>query len=226
MDAFQQARACGDLPESVGLHGTLDACQMHAIRRRGVVHVITGFVRFDGLDVGQISRSIHDGRRMAFRMAEVYRKHVPGFENTWIVATADDLGVRTSRYIQGDFLFTAPMMQAGVRVPDAIGRVVGWDNVVKHPGKRAWAAQVLRNNSCDVPYRCLLPQNVDGLLMGAGRSVSTDSPWLLRCMVHTMVVGQGAGVAAAVAAHRETIPRDVPIEAIQTELRRQGVRLD
>jgi len=38
-----------------------------------------------------------------------------------------------------------------------------------------------------------------------------------------MVVGQGAGVAAAVAADAGTTPREVDIAAVQAELRRQGV---
>jgi hypothetical protein len=44
-------------------------------------------------------------------------------------------------------------------------------------------------------------------------------------MALTMVVGQGAGVAAAIAAGDNTIPRDVDIERVQQELRRQGVQL-
>jgi hypothetical protein len=62
---------------------------------------------------------------------------------------------------------------------------------------------------------------VDGLVMGAGRSISTDNPSLLRVMVHTMVVGQGAGVVAAVASGTGSSPRTVDIAAVQHELRRQ-----
>ena len=225
MDAFKRARASGELPATIGIQDTTDACQMHALRQTGIVHVITGFTHFNGLDADQISRSIHDGRRMAFTVAEVYKKHIPGFANAFVAGTAANLGVRTSRYLDGDFLFIAEMMQAGVRQPDAIGRIVGWDSVVKHSGPNAWGSQVCRADSSDVPYRCLLPRRVDGLLMGAGRSISTDNPSLLRVMVHTMVVGQGAGVAAAVAAKTGATPRQVAIEAVQAELRRQGVVL-
>jgi hypothetical protein len=80
-------------------------------------------------------------------------------------------------------------------------------------------------DSSDVPYRCLLPKNVDGLVMGAGRSVSAEDPSLLRVMVHTMAVGQAAGVSAAVASRTGAFPRRVSIELVQRELRRQGVVL-
>ena len=223
LDAFQRAQANGELPATIGMQDTTDACQMHALRQTGVVHVITGFTHFNGLDVELISRSILDGRRMAFIVAEVYRKYLPGFANAFIAGTAANLGVRTSRYLDGEFTFTAEMMRAGVRQPDAVGRAVGWDYVVKHHGPNAWGAQICHADSFDVPYRCLLPRGIDGLLMGAGRSISTDNPSLLRVMAHTMVVGQSAGTAAAVAAQTDATPRQVSLASVQTELRRQGV---
>lgn len=225
MDAFRRARASGELPPKVGIQDTTDACQMHALRQTGVVHIVTGFTHFNGLDADTISRSIVDGRRMAFAVADVYRKHLPGFANAFIVGTAANLGVRVSRYLDGDFVFTAEMMRPGVRQKDAVGRAVGWDNVVKHPGPNAWGAQVCHDDSFDVPYRCLVPRKIDGLLMGAGRSISTDNPYLLRVMAHTMVVGQGAGAAAAMAARTGATPRRVELQAVQAELRRQGVVL-
>jgi len=225
MDAFKRARASGELPAAIGIQDSTDACQMHALRQTGVVHVVTGFTHFNGLDTKMISRSILDGRRMAFTVSEVHRKYIPGFANAFVAGTAANLGVRTSRYLDGDFIFTAEMMQAGVRQPDAVGRAVGWDNVVKHQGPNAWGAQVCRADSFDLSYRCLVPRNVDGLLMGAGRSVSADNPWLLRVMAHTMVVGQGAGAAAAVAASTGATPRQVDLEAVQAELKQQGVVL-
>jgi len=222
MAAFHRARASGDLPAEIGIQDTTDACQMHALRQTGIVHVITGFTHFDGLDPRKISRSVLDGRRMAFVVADVYRRYIPGFADAFVAGTAVNLGVRTSRYLDGDFVFTAEMMKAGARQPDAVGRIVGWDAVVKHPGAGAWSSQVCHVDASDVPYRCLLPRSIDGLLMGAGRSVSTDNPSLLRVMAHTMVVGQGAGVAAAVAAGTGATPQSVDVGAVQAELRRQG----
>ena len=225
MDVFRQAKANGDLPDHVGVHDTTDACQMHVMRRTGMAHVVTGFVRFDGLDVDMISRSLNDGRRMAFAVADVYREYVPGFGDSFIAGTAANLGVRVSRFADGEFTFTADMTAAGTRWPDALGRAVGCEHVRKHRGEKAWGAQVMREDSFDIPLRCLLPKRIDGLLMGSGRSVSTDSPWVLRVMVHTMVVGQGAGAAAAVAARHGTTPRHVDVSAVQAELRKQGVDL-
>ena len=97
--------------------------------------------------------------------------------------------------------------------------------MVKHPGKGAWGVQTFTEDTFDIPYRCLLPRNVEGLLVGSGRSISAEDPWLLRVMVLTMVVGQAAGVAAAVATRMDNQPRDVDVHQVQEELARQGVSL-
>ena len=163
---------------------------------------------------------------MAFAVADVFKRYIPGFEQAFVVGTATNLGVRTSRYALGDSTFTADMMRAGVRQPDVVGRAVGWDHPIRHHGKGAWGVQALRKDSFDLPFRCLIPRGIKNLLMGAGRSACSENPSLLRVMVHTMVVGQAAGTAAAVAVRNGVAPNEVDVAAVQNELRKQGVVLD
>jgi len=213
---LQKARAAGALPPEIGIQDKTDASQMHAIRRTGVIHVVTGFTHFDGLDADMITRSVIDGRRMVFVVADAFRRFVPGFSNAFVAGVAANLGVRASRCIEGGFTFTREMLRGGSRHSDAVGRAVGWENR---------GAQCLFEDSFDVPYRCLLPKGIDGLLMGAGRSVSTEDHGLLRVMVHTMVVGQAAGTAGAVAVKTGSTPQTVEVTAVQDELKKQGVEL-
>lgn len=140
MDAFKKAKASGDLPATVGIQDTTDAAQMHAIRENGIVHVITGFTHIGGIDAEGISKSISDGRKMVFEVAKAYRKYIPGFENSFVVGVADNLGVRRARRIIGSSQFQGG--KAGLRFNDVIGRAVAWDNRVKHQGEGAWGMQV------------------------------------------------------------------------------------
>jgi ribulose 1,5-bisphosphate synthetase/thiazole synthase len=225
MQAFQQAKADGALPERIGLHDTTDACQMHLMREQGIAHVVTGFVRFDGIDVEQISRSVNDGRRMAFVLADVYRRYIPGFERAFVAGVAANLGVRFSRRIVGDGLLTAASRAAQPEWPDAVGSCVLYDHKKMHPGKAAWGAQVMSDRTFQIPRSCLLPKGVEGLIMGAGRSASVDQYWILRVMVTTMSVGQGAGVVAACAAKAGTTPRSVAMASVHAGLGELGASL-
>jgi len=218
---FQKAIQAGVIPEKIGITDCIQTHrQMHALRDTGIVHVIAGFTHFNGLDPKKITQSITDGREMVSILVDVYRKYVPGFENAFVAGTAANLGVRASRTMQGDFLFTREMMAAGTRQPDAIARCVGWGSSSK--GKEC---QALFTDSCDVPYRCLLPGKVEGIIPGTGRGVSTTSSDLLRVMVHTMAVGQASGTTAALSANADVLPRDLDVPLLQRELTNQGVDL-
>lgn len=78
-----------------------------------------------------------------------------------------------------------------------------------------------------VPYGCLVPPKVDNLLV-AGRCVAGDkvSHAATRNMMCCTITGQAAGVAAAISMREGTSTHNVEIEAVQAELRRQGVRLE
>jgi hypothetical protein len=194
---------------------------MHAIRNTNVVHVITGSTRISGIDANGISQSILDGRKMVFQVAEVYKKYIPGFENAFVAGVADNLGVRWTRRIDGPSKLQE--IKAGFRADDAVGRVVGWTDEKKHKGIDAWGVQVCHNDNFDISRSWLLPEQVEGLIIGTGRGANTKGPGDLRVMVHTMAVGQGAGVTAAIAAKTGSTPRAVSIAMVQEELKNQGV---
>jgi len=77
-----------------------------------------------------------------------------------------------------------------------------------------------------VPYGCLVPRAMDGLLV-AGRHVSSDaaSHSFLREIPQCWLTGQAAGAAAGVAVRHSVAPRAVPVGEVQTELLRQGAWL-
>jgi hypothetical protein len=81
--------------------------------------------------------------------------------------------------------------------------------------------------SYGIPYRCLVPEKVDGLLV-AGRCLSAEPHALgsTRVMAICMATGQAAGVAAALAAKQGKQPRGLVIAELQDELRDQGAILD
>ncbi|HJN15337.1 MAG TPA: FAD-dependent oxidoreductase [Armatimonadota bacterium] len=225
MDLIRRGLESGEYPETVGVQSACAALQMHAIRDLGAVHMITGWCEIEDLDVAQITRAMTDGKRMAYAVTDYFRKHVPGFASAHVDALADDLGIRASRWIEGEFDFTGEMKKQETRFADAVGVGVVQHDFKKSDAPGAWGCQTFKDETYDIPYRCLVPKGVDGLLMGAGRSVSQENPMLLRVMALTMVTGQAAGVGAAVSADTNASPRATDIAAIQSELKRQGVNL-
>jgi hypothetical protein len=85
--------------------------------------------------------------------------------------------------------------------------------------------EFLYPHTFDIPYGILLPRGIDNLVVGSGKSVSCQPQGIIRGMSGCMIVGQGAGAAAALAAQGEMPPRLLPAESLQSALLAQGVYL-
>ena len=148
---------------------------------------------------------------MVRKWLEFYRKNIPGFEKAFLLDTASQVPVRATRQIVGEYTFKEKDALEGKRFDDCIAR----GNVC---GSRV---------EFDVPYRILLPKEINNLLV-AGRCVSAESPLgmhQLRPMVHCLGTGQGAGCAAALCVKEKVLPGEVNIEELQDILIGQGVVL-
>ncbi len=223
LSKVKEAERRGDLPTNFGLYDSLDAMQMHLIKDIKVCHVITGFTRTKSLDSESLTRSIADGRKVAFLFLSFIRKYLPGFENAFVSATADDLGIRGSRSIISGNSFTKTMKETPYRCDDAVGIGVVEKHQILNSGTNAWSAQVFEDEVYEFPLSCLIPKGWKNLIIGAGRGADTNPPRLLRVMVTTMAVGQGAGIAAAIAIKQKENLQTVDYHSIRSELNRQGV---
>ena len=158
---------------------------------------------------------------MAAYVAAFMKKHIPGMENSYIASTADDLGVRFSRGITNGRRFTREMQFSTAPLEDAIGKCLIIHAERRHPGQ-TFGCQSPGMACFEVPMGALVPDGMDNLIMGTGRSISAQGYGLIRVMVNTMVVGQGAGTAAGIAAMRGEDIRNVDYAAVRAQLERVG----
>ena len=76
-----------------------------------------------------------------------------------------------------------------------------------------------------VPYGAIVPKRVDGLLVPAALSATHVAFSAIRMDPTWTVIGQAAGVAAALSVRRNAEVRELPVELIQRELLKQKCRL-
>ncbi|MFP3905259.1 MAG: FAD-dependent oxidoreductase, partial [Armatimonadota bacterium] len=79
----------------------------------------------------------------------------------------------------------------------------------------------------EIPYRCLLPLEVENLLV-AGRCLSAtfEAQSGARLILTCMTMGQAAGTAAAMSVAEEMTPRELDAHDLRARLVKQGIRLD
>jgi hypothetical protein len=173
----------------------------------------------DGTDPDDLTRGEIEGRRQALLAIEALRRYTPGCENARLRNFGMTLGVRDTRKILGAYDMAADDVRGEGRFEDAVGIypefIDGYGILILPTTGRYY----------QLPYRAILPQGLRGLLV-AGRSIGGDrvAHASTRNMSCCAVLGQAAGIAAALSL-RESCPLDeLPIASLQRELDRQGVR--
>jgi hypothetical protein len=156
---------------------------------------------FDALKVEDLTQADFEGRKRIAALFDYARAHVPGFEKCFIVDVAPQLGVRQTRMLQGEYVVTKE---------DVVERVHFHDTVA-------------RGRDYYTPYRSMLPQRIEGLIV-AGRhySATETAQKMSREIPPCMSMGQSAGVAAALALKGKVPLRRVDPAAICAGVRAQG----
>jgi len=176
---------------------------------------------YDILDVNDLTKAEMESRQQIPQALAAMTAVIPGFEKAKLRNIGMTIGTRDSRKIVGRFNLTEDDVRNQLRCADGIGvfpEFIDGYNILILPTSGRYF---------QVPYGCILPQNVDNLLV-AGRCVAGDkySHAAMRNMMACTVTGQGAGVAAAVSVREGTSTANVDITKVQEELRKQGVKLD
>jgi len=151
---------------------------------------------------------------------------------TRLLYIAPILGLRNSRQVAGDYCLTLADEIAGRQFPDAIAYAYshfdnhGFDYENESDEAMLWVwllGNWGRRYGCEIPYRCLLPIGVEGLLMACrALSMTHDAHNQLRMQRDLQRIGEAAGVAAALAARRGLTPREAPVPEIQKALLASG----
>ena len=165
-------------------------------------------------DVEELTRVEFAGRKKMMATYEFYKKHMPGFEHCFVVLTGPQLGTRGARRVIGEYMVTEQDLKSGKVFKDTIAVFPAGPQVSKEY-KHVY-----------IPYRCLVPRDVDGLLV-ACRAFSSDqiANTHFNLIPHCIALGEAAGTGAALAVKAGVEARKVNTDALQDRLLKQGILL-
>jgi ribulose 1,5-bisphosphate synthetase/thiazole synthase len=214
---FQNAHKAGFLPDNLatiaGTWGTVS--DQGDLTYLNMVHL-----GVDGTDPDDLTHGEIEGRRQAMLAIEALRRFQPGCESAKLRNFGMTLGIRDTRKIDAAYNLTGDDVRGEARFEDSIGIfpefIDGYGLLILPTTGRYF----------HVPYRAMLPKKVKNLIV-TGRIIGGDkiSHAAVRNMMCCAVAGQGAGVAAAMAVKSGRDFAETSLDAIQTELRRQGARI-
>lgn len=182
----------------------------------------TRVVKCDPTDPVQVTRAEIEAREQVYELFDMLKNNIPGFENSYVLSTGMQIGIRESRMVEGEYKLTGDELKSLARFDDAIA-VANYDIDIHNPegtgtshyyfGKGQWY---------EIPYRCLIPKDCVNLLV-AGRCISSDheAQASYRIMPFCAELGQAAGAAVSEACHSGKTLRTIDVKKLQQLLREE-----
>jgi hypothetical protein len=213
-EVVERGQAAGELDSTIGVirlyESDHDRRVVNATQINGV----------DGTRVADLTRAELEGRRQAVQVVEFLRRHAPGYEEAYIAEMPAIVGVRETRRFAGMETLTREDLIAGRKWDTAVVRDAKFCIDIHNPtGGGQAEGTAARVQPYDIPYGCLVPREVDNLLL-AGRCISGthEAHASYRVQRICMAIGAAAGAAAALCVRDSITPRALQPALVQQAL--------
>jgi hypothetical protein len=199
----------------------------HRWRKEEICLNITRTTDIDPTKQEDINWAEISERRNVHAAVTALKERIPGFENAHLVVTAPHVGLREGRRIKGLFTLTEEHVIEGEEFPDGIARGAYPMDIHDPKGGKTQFTFIKEGGSYSIPYRCLIPNGSENLLV-AGRCISTTGKALgsARMTACCMALGQAAGTAAALASGGGVSPAKLDTKLLREKLLSDGAILD
>lgn len=180
----------------------------------------------DGTDAAQFSAGEIQGRRQIRDYMQFLKARVPGFENSYVLDIATQVGIRETRRVIGGYALSGEDVIECRDFADAIG-VNSWPLERHVEGDVSWSWQSEGSRGFNqLPYRMIVPRRIDNLFV-AGRcaSMTQEGQSAARVSGACFVMGEAAGTAAAMVLRSGGSPRTLDTTALQSALKDNGAWL-
>lgn len=185
---------------------------------------MTNAINIDGTNTDDLTKANITCRRQMNDIVRYLRTFVPGYENCYILSSASLIGIRETRHFKGKYTLNEQ---------DILDARVFEDYVVKDAcfnfdvhnitgsglDKTGVQKHFSQKKGYTIPYRCLLPESKENLLL-CGRNISGThiAHSNFRAMPICVGIGEAAGAAAAIAVSQNCKLNEVTAEQIREQI--------
>ncbi len=177
---------------------------------------ITRTIGIDATNYKDLVRAEISERRNIMEIFKLCKCRIPGMENCILGVSAPQVGIRESRRIRGEYKLTGEDVIQCKDFFDGIAR--GGYPIDRHDpkGGKTKFTFLKKGGSYSIPYRCLIPCNINNLLV-TGRCISADHEALgsTRLQATCMALGEAVGTAAALSAKHNQSPGEINIKELR-----------
>lgn len=165
----------------------------------------------DGLDENEKAKAIEEGKKEAENVVKYLKSILTSFENAELLGTAEELYIRETRHIKGEYTLKAS---------DICGNKNFWDKIalssypmdIQATPKMKTGIVIASPNQYSIPLRCTVPQEIDNLfIVSRAASYSSVAAGSARVVPTGMAVGESVGIAAVYTIYKDITPRELTL---------------
>ncbi len=217
IDIVAKALENGELSDEFGKHCKFRKCfgLFSCTANKGAVIINSNWYYGDCYDIETESERENEARLHIKSQVEFLRKFFPGFQNAYLRESGTKIGHRWPRRAVCNKMYMKNDFMDGVPSEDCIGYVTEVDRRTRPFGLMKSAGQL--------PLSMIISDKTPNVIVGSAKNPYTEVFGAIRGQAGCLVMGRGAGVAAAVAALQNKNVTDIDVKDVQLELKKQGM---
>lgn len=184
---------------------------------------MTNAIDIDGTKAEDLTKGLTICRSQIEVIVKFLQDYAPGYEKCWLMSSGSLLGIRETRHFKGLKSLSANDILTAKEYDDWVVKRAFFNFDVHNmtgSGIDETGVQEKWKQNADytIPYGCLIPENVEGLLL-SGRNISGShlAHSNFRVMPICIATGEAAGAAAGIFVKKGLKSlKDVPVKEIQS----------
>ncbi len=185
---------------------------------------MTNVLDIDGTDAKSVSDGIAVCRSQIEPIIKFLREYAPGYENAWLMSCASLFGVRETRHFEGmSRMEIEDVTNANWHEDWAVKNAFFTIDIHNMTGsgldETGCQEKFTQTKSYTIPYGCIVPKNVEGLLL-SGRNISGShlAHASFRVMGTCTALGEAAAAAAYLSIKNNCSLKNISVSELQNIL--------
>jgi hypothetical protein len=164
-----------------------------------------------------------EAREQVYEAFDFIKKYGKGVKNAYVLSTGNQIGVRESRKIVGEYTLTGKECEECTKFEDSIC-ACNYDIDIHNPEGSGTSHHYFNvGEYYQIPYRTLIPKSTSNILV-VGRCISCDhgAQASTRIMPVVSAIGEAGGVAIAQAFKNSQATTEIDVKELQDTLKANG----
>lgn len=186
---------------------------------------MTNAVEIDGTVADDLTKATLTCRRQIDDIVKYLREFVPGYENCFVISSASLIGIRETRHFKGKYTLNERDILEAKFFDDYVVKDAYFNFDVHNItgaglDKTGVQKHFKQTKGYTIPYRCLLPETKENLLL-CGRNISGThmAHSNFRVMPICVGIGEAAGAAAYISVSQNRNLNDIDASEIREIIR-------